>query len=408
MYLKLLKQGTIYGQLTLKLPNQEVHHFGSSGPHVTWVMRNKNTINKIAKNWEFQLGETYINGGWDVEDGSLYDLISILRKNFQVLKLPFLFRQLFALNRLSQKLNPLTASRENVAHHYDLDRELFSHFLDKNLIYSCAYFKDDSVSLEQAQLAKCHHIAVKLLLKPGQSVLDIGCGWGSLAFFLAQNFDVKVTGLTLSKEQHEVACKRADELRLGGKVDFKLVDYREHHHLYDRIVSIGMFEHVGRENYSPYFDKVESCLNDQGLALIHTIARTDRPRITNPWIEKYIFPGGYLPSFSEMCSAVEPTALQMTDIEILDGHYERTLAAWRQHFLEHREKFKQIKGEKFCRMWEFYLASSEASFRYTRLTVMQMQLAKQSDIVPLTRDYIYQQKSTVQSTEGTELQAEIA
>ncbi|MBQ15190.1 MAG: cyclopropane-fatty-acyl-phospholipid synthase family protein [Gammaproteobacteria bacterium] len=389
MYLKLLKKGITYGQMTLKLPGGKVHHFGDHGPHITWVIHNERTINKIAKNWEFELGETYIAGEWDVEDGSLYDLLSILRYNFQILKLPFLFKQFSTLGKIFQQWNHLTASRENVAHHYDLDRELFSHFLDKSQIYSCAYFNDDD-NLEQAQVEKCHHIARKLLLEPGQSVLDIGCGWGSLALFLAQHFDVNVTGLTLSKEQYEVACQRASDLQLIGKVNFKLEDYREHDSTYDRIVSIGMFEHVGKDNFSTYFDKVDSSLNEQGVALIHTIARTGQPRKTNPWIEKYIFPGGYLPSLSEMSASVEETRLEMTDIEILSGHYERTLAAWRKSFLEHRDKFAAIKDEKFCRVWEFYLTSSEATFRHTRLTVFQMQLAKQRGIVPLKRDYMYQ------------------
>ncbi|MEE8150474.1 MAG: cyclopropane-fatty-acyl-phospholipid synthase family protein [Nitrosomonadaceae bacterium] len=408
MYLKLIREGMSYGQLTLKLPGGEVHHFGDHGPHITWVMRDKKTLIKIVKNWEFQLGETYIAGDWDVEDGSLYDLMSILRYNFQILKLPFLFRLLLVFGKFFRQWNHLIASRENVAHHYDLDRELFSLCLDKNQIYSCAYFKNDAVNLEQAQLAKCHHIARKLLLEPGQSVLDIGCGWGSFALFLAQHFDVNVTGLTLSEEQHEIACKRASELGLAGKVDFKLADYREHDRKYDRIVSIGMFEHVGQENFSTYFDKVESCLKDQGVALIHTIARTGQPRKTNPWIEKYIFPGGYLPSLSQISSSVESTELEMTDIEVLSGHYERTLAIWRQSFLEHRHKFEQMKDERFCRMWEFYLTSSEASFRHTRLTVIQMQLAKQREIIPLTRDYMYQDMSPIKQAKETELLLDIA
>ena len=187
-----------------------------------------------------------------------------------------------------------------------------------------------------------------------------------------------------------MACQRASDLQLIGKVNFKLEDYREHDSTYDRIVSIGMFEHVGKDNFSTYFDKVDSSLNEQGVALIHTIARTGQPRKTNPWIEKYIFPGGYLPSLSEMSASVEETRLEMTDIEILSGHYERTLAAWRKSFLEHRDKFAAIKDEKFCRVWEFYLTSSEATFRHTRLTVFQMQLAKQRGIVPLKRDYMYQ------------------
>lgn len=404
MYLKLIKDGISFGQLTLKLPGGVEHHFGDNGPHVTWVFHDEKTIRKIVKNWEFELGETYMDCKWDVEDGSLYDLISILRYNFQILKLPFMFRQLLAGGKFFRQWNPLAASYKNVAHHYDLDQTLFNHFLDKNQIYSCAYFRNDDVDLEQAQEEKCQHIARKLLLEPGMSVLDIGCGWGSFALFLAQHFGVKVTGLTLSKEQHTMACERAKALQLVDKVDFKLMDYREHNCLYDRVVSIGMFEHVGKDFYPLYFDKVDSCLSDQGVALIHTIARTNQPRRTNPWIEKYIFPGGYLPSLSEMTAAVERTALEMSDIEILSGHYERTLAFWRNRFLNHRHKFKQMKGEKFCRMWEFYLASAEASFRFTKLTVVQMQMVKQRGRVPLTRDYQYQHTTAVKKTESSEIE----
>lgn len=408
MYLKLLRKGISYGQMTLRLPAGEVHHFGDHGPHITWIMHDKNTIRKIARNWEFELGETYIAGEWDVEDGTLYDLISLLRYNFQILKLPLMFRQLASLGKLAQGWNQLTASRRNVAHHYDLDRELFSLFLDRNQNYSCAYFKHEHASLDQAQLDKCHHIARKLLLEPGQAVLDIGCGWGSLAIFLAQNFDVSVTGLTLSKEQYEVACKRVSDLQLGSKVNFELVDYREHNGIYDRVVSIGMFEHVGQKNFSTYFDKVEACLNDRGLALIHTIARTGRPVKTNPWVEKYIFPGGYLPTLSEMSAAVENTALEMTDIEILSGHYEKTLAAWREKFLRHRDQIKARKDEKFCRMWEYYLTSSEAAFRYTRLTVFQMQLTKQRGVIPLTRDYMYPPSADVKQSRKQALLMDLA
>lgn len=389
MYLKLLEKGISYGRITLKLPHQETHRFGDSGPAITWIIHGQDTLKKIAQNWEFELGETYVNGEWDVEDGSLYTLISILRQNFGIRKPPWPVRQMAKIRHAIRHWNPLHASRKNVSHHYDLDGTLFSQFLDENQIYSCAYFKDDDVDLDQAQRDKCQHIARKLLLQPGQSVLDIGCGWGGLALYLAQHFDVHVTGITLSREQYQVARRRARDAQLEDKLDFKLKDYRELDRQYDRVVSIGMFEHVGRDHYATYFDQVASSLTETGIALMHTIARTDRPRETNPWIEKYIFPGGYLPALSEISTAAEASALQMTDIEILGGHYERTLAHWRQRFLANRDRFSRLIDDRFCRMWEFYLASSEAAFRHTRIAVMQVQLARHRDAVPLTRDYMY-------------------
>lgn len=389
MYLDLLKSGITYGRITLKLSEREQFHFGKSGPEVTWLIPDARTIRKIAKNWEFELGETYIEGEWSVEGGRLYELIMILRKNFEILTLPIYFDLYLRASRFFRRLNSIKTSRNNVAHHYDIDGRLFQLFLDESQIYSCAYFADDSVTLEQAQLAKCRHIAAKLMLAPGQSVLDIGCGWGSLALYLAKQFGVRVTGLTLSQEQFETACRKARDENLQDQVTFKLCDYREHAERYDRIVSIGMFEHVDVVNYPEFFDKVSSGLKEEGVALIHTIVRPDCPRETNPWVEKYIFPGGYVPALSEFSVGMENSALRMTDIEFLYGHYERTLACWRKRFDTHRDEIKQRKGEKFCRMWEFYLASAEVSFRTGRLTVMQVQLAKRDSIIPLTRDYMY-------------------
>ena len=248
-----------------------------------------------------------------------------------------------------------------------------------------------NISLEEAQRAKCRHIMNKLCLQPGQRVLDIGCGWGGLAFYLAEHADVKVTGLTLSREQLRVAESRARERGLEGRVDFRLQDYREHHGSYDRIVSVGMFEHVGVRHYRDYFDQVRRLLVHDGIALLHTIGRHGAPGTTNPWIEKYIFPGGYNPALSEVTRAIERSGLVSCDIEILRQHYAKTLVLWHQRFHAHRAEIAQRMGERFCRMWEFYLATCEAAFRWRDLVVFQIQLTHRMGAVPITRDYLYRE-----------------
>jgi cyclopropane-fatty-acyl-phospholipid synthase len=301
--------------------------------------------------------------------------------------LGFLMRKLY-------QINPAKVSRQNVAHHYDLSGELYDLFLDEDRQYSCGYFPTADTSLEEAQAAKKHHIVNKLLLKSGMHVLDIGCGWGGMAMSIAKQVDgVKVLGVTLSTEQLAVAQRRAKEAGLSDRVKFELLDYRAIEGQFDRIVSVGMFEHVGVPHYQAFFDKVRALLKDDGVALIHAIGRNERPGITSPFIRKYIFPGGYIPALSEVVPRVEKARLWMTDIEILRLHYAETTKHWRLRFLENWDKAEAIYDARFCRMWEFYLAVSEMSFRYDTLMVWQIQLSKKLETVPLTRNYLYSSNS---------------
>ena len=275
-----------------------------------------------------------------------------------------------------------------MAHHYDLKDQLYDFFLDRDRQYSCAYFKTGNEPLEQAQLDKKRHIAAKMLLKPGQRVPDIGSGWGGLGLFLSQQFGVDVTGVTLSKEQHAVSSRRALEGGIADRVRFKLLDYRQESGRYDRIVSVGMFEHVGTQNFQAYFDAIARLLDDEGVALVHTIGRTDGPGVTNAWLAKYIFPGGYSPALSEIMVAVERAGLVLTDLEVLRLHYADTLREWRARFNAHRAEVVALYDERFCRMWEFYLSCCEAAFRFQNVGVFQVQCARSAYAVPLTRGYI--------------------
>lgn len=385
MFIKLLENNVKQGVINLHLPDGKTYRFGSEGLEAHWVIKSNKAFRKIARNWEFELGETYINGGWDVAHGDLSTLLYILRANFNDYSIN---RWLQPLAKIFQEWNKVSRSYFNVSQHYDVEEDFFRLFLDEDMHYSCAYFTNDKVSLEQAQQDKCKHIADKLLLQPGQHVLDIGCGWGSMAFYLAEHFGVEVTGITLSKEQLAVAKRRAKEKGLTN-VHFKLQDYREHSGEYDRIVSIGMFEHVGKPNYHAYFQKIKAMLKEDGVALIHSIGRSGPPSVTNPWIRKYIFPGGSVPSLSEMSQGIENVELMITDVEVLRLHYAQTLKIWQQRFQAHKQIVCEKMGEKFYRMWHFYLTICEISFQYSDSVVFQLQIAKHHDIVPPTRNYMY-------------------
>jgi len=284
--------------------------------------------------------------------------------------------------------NFYTGARRNVAHHYDLDAQLYALFLDADRQYSCAYFENGDQSLDDAQLAKKRHLAAKLLVGENSRVLDIGSGWGGLALYLADICGAHVTGITLSREQHALAQVRASEKGLTDRVEFRLQDYRDVSGHFDRIVSVGMFEHVGVGFYDTFFRRCRDLLDDQGVMLLHSIGRSEGPSTTNPWIAKYIFPGGYIPALSEVLPKVERSGLLVTDIEILRLHYAETLKAWRARFERNRDRARAIYDERFCRMWEMYLIGCEIGFRRQGLMVFQMQLAKAVDTVPLTRDYM--------------------
>lgn len=363
----------------------------SPGPHIHVRFHNVRMEFALLRNASMALGRGYMDGWWSVVDGTLYDCLDMLMRNVEIAGRPFgnrLFQRLmFPLRRFLQ-WNPAFRARRNVAHHYDLSRELYELFLDDDRQYSCAYFRSPDDTLEAAQENKKRLIAGKLCLEPGQTVLDIGCGWGGLALHLAREHDVKVTGLTLSNEQLAVARQRAREAGLDERVRFELRDYRHETGRFDRVVSVGMFEHVGISHYRTYFDRVHNLLNDDGAALIHTIGRMEGPGVTDAWIRTYIFPGGYLPSLSEFAASAEESGLWMTDVEILRLHYAETLRHWRHRFLARRDAAKSLYDERFCRMWEYYLAICETSFRYLRNTVFQVQLGRRLDSVPLTRDYL--------------------
>ena len=363
------------------------------GPAVTMRVHDRWTGIRLALRPRLAFGETYMNGTLTVENGTIYDLLDLLGRNIAGIESTPLVRWSLALQtalRWLQQYNPIGRAQRNVAHHYDLNDQLYDFFLDRDRQYSCAYFTTPGEGLEQAQIDKKRHIAAKLLLKSGQRVLDIGSGWGGMGLFLSRQFDVDVTGVTLSKEQHAVSSRRALEGGIADRVRFKLLDYRQEPGRYDRIVSVGMFEHVGAAHYVEYFTKVKELLADDGVMLLHAIGRMEPPGGTNTWLRKYIFPGGYSPALSEVLAAIEKVELWVTDIEVLRLHYAETIRHWRQRFQANRDKVKQTAGydERFCRMWEFYLAGCEVSFRYMNQMVFQIQIAKRQDAVPLTRDYM--------------------
>ncbi|HZP08285.1 cyclopropane-fatty-acyl-phospholipid synthase family protein [Methyloceanibacter sp.] len=360
---------------------------------------------------QLALGELYMDGRLVVTQGSIYDLIVLFACNLWSRSTSEIVR---AYNGLRIALRPLhqrnTARRAkcNVAHHYDLDGRLYRLFLDSDMQYSCAYFEHLGQRLEEAQLAKKRHIAAKLLIEPGDRILDIGSGWGGLALYLAECCGARVTGITLSKAQLEYARSRAKESGLAPAVDFRALDYRAIGGTFDRIVSVGMFEHVGVGYFDAFFTKIAELLADDGIMLLHSIGRSDGPSATNSWIAKYIFPGGFVPALSEVLPAVERAGLIVTDIEILRLHYAETLKAWRERFLVRRHEAKAVYDERFCRMWEFYLAIAECGFRHGGLMVFQMQLAKRLETVPLTRDYITAREAQLRTMDMRQVGASIA
>ncbi len=382
------------GTLVLVESTGRVTTFGEKkdGPALTIRVHDKPTMQRISLHPDLALGEAFMNGTLTVENGSIRDVIGLVFDNMAdgpPMPQDTLLRPFRPLLRRLQHYNPIKRSRKNVSHHYDLSRRLYELFLDTDEQYSCAYFSDPGMTLEAAQVAKKRHIASKLLLKPGMRVLDIGSGWGGLALTLAQNADVDVTGLTLSREQLSVANERARAMGLADRVRFHLRDYRDETGTYDRIVSVGMFEHVGTLQYETFFDTVNRLLAPDGVMLLHSIGRLTGPGKTNHWIRKYIFPGGYAPALSEVLPIVEQSGLSTTDIEILRMHYAMTIDHWRTRFLANRAEIAKLYDERFCRMWEFYLAGAEMDFRYLRAIVFQLQIAKKIDTVPLTRDYMF-------------------
>ena len=394
-FAQMLDRLIVSGSLTYIDPKGRTHRFG--GPPVEGVAPVTIRLHDASLDWRLALqplmavGEAYMDGKLTVEDGTLFDFLALASANLQGRHHAAWLewgQKISHLLRRVQQYNPMNAARRNASHHYDISLALYDLFLDPDRQYSCAYFDTPTTSLEDAQIAKKRHIMAKLLLSPGQKVLDIGCGWGGLGLTLGREAGVEVTGITLSEQQLREAQKRAANAQRSDQVRFQLTDYREITGTYDRIVSVGMFEHVGVNHYGAFFKVIRDRLADDGVALIHFIARTDGPGTTNPWIRKYIFPGGYSPALSEVMPAIERSGLITTDIEILRLHYAETLRHWRQRFMANWSRAAQLYDERFCRMWEFYLTGSEIAFRFQGHVVAQVQLARRVDAVPLTRGYI--------------------
>jgi len=366
---------------------------GSDGMSAMIHITSQAAIRKIAINPGLALGETYMDGTMLPMGCTIYDVLQVLMSNIAAVEAASLVvRSRAALRRALRPMtqaNHILRAQRNVEHHYDLNGQLYSLFLDRDLQYSCGYFPRGDETIDEAQAAKKRHIAAKLLLnRPGLEVLDIGCGWGGMALTLAKDYGARVTGITLSSEQFAEARRRAATAGLADRVHFEMMDYRALDQRFDRIISVGMFEHVGVPNYSTFFATLKRCLREGGVALLHAIGRFEPPCGTNPWIAKYIFPGGYSPALSEVFAPLERSGLRCTDVEILRLHYARTLALWRKRFDANRDTIALIYDERFCRMFEFYLAGSQLAFEVQDHMIFQIQITRKHDAVPLTRNYI--------------------
>jgi len=381
------------GDLRITGPDGITRHFGDgSGEKVHMVIHTHHAERAIMMHPSLAVPEAYMDQELDFLEGNVLSFLHLIYDNIGISWIDSASGRV--VNEIRMAIRPLQQwnterrSKKNVEAHYDLSGELYKLFLDEDMQYSCAYFERPDMTLEEAQLAKKRHIAAKLRIKPGQTVLDIGCGWGGLALYIAKAFEADVLGVTLSTEQHQVATERARAQGLDNNVHIELRDYRDLSERFDRIVSVGMFEHVGVTQYRTFFDKCATLLKPDGVMLLHTIGRTAPPTTTNAFIRKHIFPGGYIPALSEVMPYIERSGLAVTDVEILRLHYADTLKHWRERFMANRDKVKAIYDERFCRMWEFYLCGSEASFRWQDLVNFQIQLTRKNDVLPMTRDYM--------------------
>jgi cyclopropane-fatty-acyl-phospholipid synthase len=357
---------------------------------------------ELIRDPEMGLGELYADERFVLTQGDLYDLLALGARNIFAPGGPGLLTMQRALQSLWQRFGPGVApgrARANASHHYDLDARFYRLFLDDDLQYSCAYFETPSSSLEAAQLAKKRHIAAKLALAPGRNVLDIGCGWGGLALYLAENCGAKVLGVTLAREQLQLARQRARTAGVAEAVHFALKDYREVEGRFDRVVSIGMFEHVGPRNYDAFFARVAGLLAEDGAALIHTIGHLSTPAPTSSWVRKYIFPDGYIPSLMEIAPSLARAGLAVADLEVLRDHYALTIKHWRARFKANRDEARETFGERFCRIWEFYLAGSQCAFTYEGCVILQFQLVRKFDALPITRDYLFHREAELRAAE---------
>ena len=384
----------------------QVHHYGrpTSPPEAAIRLHDAQTEWRIARNPAYNIGVAYTDGALTLEKGTLLAFLGLLLRNLGAINGKPAMRLLYQLEELATLpavLNWTSRSRRNVKHHYDLSEALFALFLDRDRQYSCAYYRSETDDLNAAQLAKKQHIAAKLFVHPGDHILDIGSGWGGLALYLARHYpNVRVTGLTLSDEQYRVSTERARQAGLSDRVTFKLADYRHETGSYDRIVSVGMFEHVGKPQFGIFFSKVMQLLKPKGVALVHTIGQYTEPGAINPWLRRNIFPGAYLPTLSQLTPILEKRHIWLTDLETLRLHYAETLADWHERFQANRDKVRALYDERFCRMWEFYLQSCEAGFRWGGLTVFQLQLALEINSVPITRDYMIEEENRLRDMDS--------
>jgi cyclopropane-fatty-acyl-phospholipid synthase len=371
-----------------------------TGPPVAARFLTERAQRRILLNPELALGEAYMDGTFVLENGSIADALAILLGQPEVLprwaRLQWWLRY---FGRHVSQFNRRVRAKHNVAHHYDLDGRLYSFFLDADRQYSCGYFETPDATLDDAQLAKKRHLVAKLRIGRGNRVLDIGSGWGGLGLYLAEIIGADVTGITLSSEQWQASNARAAERKLAGSARFLLSDYRDIAGPFDRIISVGMLEHVGVDFYETYFRRCAELLRDDGIMVVHAIGRSTGPDVTSPWITKYIFPGGYIPALSEVLPAIEKAGLLICDIEILRMHYAETLKAWRERFMARRDEAVRLYDERFARMWEFYLAASEMSFRKQNLMNFQIQLTRRQGVVPMTRDYLAREEARLRGVE---------
>ena len=390
----ILKKFILYGKLDIEIGNDPVKSIVGQldGPNIHIQILNLKHLFLIVRSPELSFGELYMNKELKIKKGNLEDLMKFLMLNYnswQVTNFGKVRRYLNDLKNFFSTFNPIRKAKRNVAHHYDLNDDLFESFLDKRRQYSCGYFHSKNESLEDAQINKVSRLVAKLQINKGNTVLDIGCGWGGLGLSIYNcNPSTRITGITLSEKQHIYFNQLIKKNKLTGKVECLLKDYRELDNEYDRIVSVGMLEHVGHHNFEKFFQFIENHLKPKGVAVIHSIGRYGLPAHTNPWLEKYIFPGGYLPTFSQMTHAIEKTSLKITDIEVMRLHYAETLKKWREKFFKNKSFLPKTYDEKFSRMWEFYLLASEYFFRSGGGMVFQFQLAKDQGVVPLDRKYI--------------------
>ena len=393
MLFTILNKINFKGKLVVTNYKGKTFHFGNGADLVKIRLTNKSIENKLFRNPSLYLGEGYMNKEIVIEEGTLDDFLKIITASYNdYMSNNFVFKMYESIStffKSFQQINKLVRSKENVAHHYDIDEKMYKLFLDKDMQYSCAYFHNQNIGIDQAQFDKKKHIIQKLQIKEGMSVLDIGCGWGGMAIQIAKDTGARVKGITLSENQFSTAKKRAHEEGLADKVTFALQDYRNEKDSYDRIVSVGMFEHVGVDYFPAFFSKTYEILKDTGVFLLHTIGQRTKPSATSPWIRKYIFPGGYIPSLSEVLKETEKQNIIITDIEILRMHYAHTLDCWYKNTMQHKETIVKMFDEKFLRMWEFYLLISKYSFINMGNVVFQIQIAKNINNLPLTRNYIY-------------------